>query len=411
MNRSQRIRLYPTPEQESYFRQCVGAARHAYNWGLAVRLRYYRMYGKIVGWVRLLKKWCVLKQPGKAKAWASGVSKIVTEQAIRHMDAAYTAWFKYMRKKSAGVSCPKVGRPKFKRKSKAKRVFKASVECRTVRIARGKIKLPTTGWIRYRSAIRWPSAPIRVATVHEQGGKWYLIATFELPDPKPATHSGPACGIDLGCTTFATIASKGVVVDEVKPPKPYAKAKRKLKRAGRVMSRRKLGGKNREKARKKLSRLHFRVANVRSDFLHKLSRNVVTNYGQTVLEDLNMSALSKGLHRRSVADLGWGEFRRQVEYKAMETGAKVLFADRYFPSTKMCSSCGFVNHTVTLGVQEWSCPSCFSVHNRDHNAALNLEKLAGGTGEVTPTEIGGSSVERKFNGGADQGSRKVSIIG
>ncbi len=407
MFRRQLFRLYPTTSQEEYFLQCVGAARYAYNWGLALNQRYYRRYGRNCHWMRLATKWRQIKRTVNRKAWVQDISKIVTSIPLKDLGDAYKRWFSYLNSKKSGKVARPVRQPAFKTKAKSRRRFTIADEGRLVRIDRGRIKLPSVGWVATRSERRWPSAPHKSAAVIERGGYWFLSVLFELPDPKPEPHTGPSCGIDLGITTFATIASEGRAVDEVKPPKPYAKAKRRLRRLQSRLDRMMSGSKNREKSRVKLGRLHLRVANIRHDFLHKMSRKVVNTYGMVVLEDLNVAALSKSHFRKSVRDLGIAEFRRQVEYKSSETGTRIVIAPRFFPSTKTCSQCGIVNRDVVLGVVAWDCPSCHAHHHRDHNAAINLEKLGRGTPKVTPAETGGSG-ERK-RPGAGRGSRKATL--
>jgi putative transposase len=393
MYRAQRFRLYPTSEQEVYFRQAAGAARHAYNWGLALRQRYYRRFQTGIPLARLKRQWNKHKK-GK-KSWAAGVGKEVTSNALTQMDKAYRNFF-------AGRS----RFPRFKSKRCRSAKFAVADEGRNISFRGKSVRLPIVGLVRFANGLRWPNAKKMFATIRENGGRWFLIVRFELPDPKPETHNGPSCGIDLGSTVFATIASNGLVVDEIKPPKPYVKNKRKLKRLQRMVNRRKDGGKNLMKAKKAVAVLHWRITNVRSDFLHKLSRQVAKTYGRLGMEDLNVKGMQRGLMSKVVGDLGFGEFRRQVTYKAEATGTKVVIADRFYPSSKTCSHCGLVKTKLELSERTWTC-ECGVTHNRDHNAAINLEKLGRGAPKVTPAEIGGSPPSRKTKRGAGRGSRNA----
>lgn len=394
MFRAQRFRLYPNQDQEAYFHQCAGAARHAWNWAIALRQRYYRMFGKTLPYNRLQRQWYKHKK-GK-KSWAADVGKVVTIHSLRHLESAYASFF-----------AKRSGYPKFKSRRRDGIKFTIADEGRDVSFRGSRIKLPVVGEVRYRGKLRWTDAPIKSATVRNVAGRWFLVILSALPDPKPEPHTGQTCGIDLGCTMFATVSSLGRITEEIAPPKPYAKAKRKLKRLQRVVSRRQKGGKNRKKAVRRLARQHGLAANVRSNFLHQFTSRLVKKYGVIVLEDLPVKGMMGGMLARTVADLGFGEFRRQVTYKSEVTGTKVVFADRWYPSSKTCSHCGLVKTKLELSERTWTCGGCGVTHQRDHNAAFNLEKLGRGSPEVTPAETGGSPPSRKTKRGAGQGSRNA----
>lgn len=370
-------------------RQCVGAARFAYNWGVAVGQRYYCWFKKTVSWMRLVKKWYQVKRCVARLSWAQGVSKIVTSTPFAYLGRSYNRFHESLKRRKAGLVTTRVNPPKFKKKSTASRSFCIADEGRLIKFKDKTVGLPGIGWVRYRSTVRWPNAIRKRATIIEKAGKWFLVVQFELPELNPEPHTGPTAGIDLGCTVFATISSEGRVVDEVKPPKPLAKAKRRLKRLQRSLNRKVKGGKNRHKAIKRIGLLFLRIANRRNDFLNKLSRRVVNDFSLVGLENLHVHGLMQTFVRSTATDLGLGEFRRQVEYKAAETGCRIVIASRYFPSTKTCSVCGLIEPSVRLGVKQWTCDACGTQHQRDHNAAINLEQLARGTRDVTkPVETG-----------------------
>lgn len=397
--RSQMYRLYPTAIQEEYFLRSWGASRHAFNWALALRKRYYRRYGKSVSGMTLSKKWSRHKK--NKKKWAAEIGKVITQTAIHSVDVAYKKFFSGQNRF-----------PRFKSKYRSRCSFRVADSADQMRFDGGKVKLPVIGFVRFRGEHRWPKAKLCRASVSSDGGRWFLSVLYELPDPKPEPHQGPTCGVDLGCTTFATVSSNQEITHEVKPPKPYAKTKRRLKRLQRSVSRKQKGSKNRERAKRKLSRLHFRVKSIRQDFLHKLSRKLVQTYSTVVLEDLSVKGMTRGFLRKAISDLGFGEFRRQVEYKAIETGTRVVIAPRFFPSSKACNKCGLIRETLELSERQWTC-ECGVAHNRDHNAARNLEELHQlpvNDGKVTPVETGSSSSPRKRGRGAGRGSRNVSSL-
>lgn len=376
MLRGQRFRLYPTQAQATYFARACGVTRFSYNWGLALRQRYYRLFKKSLSSARLQKHW------NKVKAcrfpWAAEVTKHAHEQAFRALDAAYVAFF-------AGRS----KFPRFKRKGVNDSFCAGRGQRRCFRFDGNLLVLPKVGAIRFRNALRWPTATPKQVRVCRRADQWFATVLFDIPAPPKLPAGRPTCGIDLGCTTFATVSSQGVITDEVKPPKPYAKAKRRLRRLGRAVSRKAKGGANRKKAVVRLARQHMRVANVRRDFLHQLTTRLVRRFGVIVLEDLNVRGMVKNRTLAgTISDLGWSEFRRQVTYKAAAAGTRVVFADRFFPSSKRCSACGYVFKSLVMSCRQWACDACGADHDRDHNAAKNLEQLGRGTPEVTPAETG-----------------------
>ena len=182
---------------------------------------------------------------------------------------------------------------------------------------------------------------------------------------------GPV-GIDLGIITLATLSTR----EEIEGPKAHSKKLKQLRRLNKSLSRKQKGSKNRAKAKTKLARLHFKIANIRKDSLHKLTHKLATNFSFIGIEDLNVSGMVKNrCLARSISDMGWGEFKRQLLYKAEMTGAKVVLADRFFPSTKMCSSCCFIKE-ISLSERTFRCADCGLVIKRDLNSAINLRNYA-----------------------------------
>jgi len=180
-------------------------------------------------------------------------------------------------------------------------------------------------------------------------------------------------GVDLGVTALATLSdgTPGIVA-----PKPLGRSLKKLRRLSRALSRKQRGSHNRAMARTKLARLHARIAQVRSDALHKLT-TYLTRYRTIVIEDLNVAGmLANRRLSRAIADVGFFEFRRQLAYKAAMAGSRVIVADRWFASSKLCSTCGAKNEILTLAERTWICPSCGSCLDRDRNAAVNLARYA-----------------------------------
>lgn len=403
--RSQRILLRPTRKQVEMFSAAAGYSRFAWNWALALCQRHYRVFGKRAGYkrigvYRLCKHWNKVKD--RRFPWARKYSKYIQEESFRKLDLAYAAAFKKFQD----------GQPLHLPRLRSKWVHESFQVIpsghKPIRNIGPRFNLPRIGWVKVQGALRWPSGKQLRGRVKLKAGRWWLILTREIPILPKLPDGRPACGIDLGCKTFATVASGGEIVEELAPPKPYAKAKKKLKRLQRWKDRKVKGSVNRGKAIRRVGRFHERVANIRDNFLHQFTSRLTKKYGVIVLEDLSVKGMMGGMLSKTIGDLGFGEFRRQVEYKAEATGTRVVLANRFYPSSKTCSSCGLVKTKLELHERSWMC-ECGVTHNRDHNAARNLEKLGRNSPESTPVESGGSG--RRKASGAARRSRNATARG
>ena len=238
--------------------------------------------------------------------------------------------------------------------------------------AKGKcVKLPVIGWVAMREEVRF-AGRILSLTISRAGDGWYASFAIEVeyePDPR---SDETVVGVDLGITALATLSDGS----KVPAPKLLRRYLRKLKRLSRSLSRKQRGSRNRAKAKTKLARLHRRIADIRADVLHKLTTNL-TRYRTIVIEDLNVAGMLANRNlARAITDVGFFEFRRQLQYKAAMAGSRVLVADRWFPSSKLCSGCGAKNGALTLSERIWTCASCGASHDRDVNAARNLARYA-----------------------------------
>lgn len=404
MRRSQRILIQPTQDQERLFAGSCGLSRFAWNWALALCQRHYRMFGKKTGHKRpsaytLMRHWNKVKD--RRFPWVREYSKLIPEECFKKLDLAFQDAFARMK---AGQLA---GFPRFRRKGVHESFQVVPSGDRPMARVAKRFRIPRVGLVKCQTILRWPNGKHVYGRVKYKAGRWWLTLTYEFPDPKPGPHTGPSCGIDLGCTTFATVASDGKIVDELAPPKPYAKANRRLKRLQRIASRKMKGGKNRRKAVMRLARQHERVANTRVNFLHQFTSRLVKRYGVIVLENLSVKGMMAGMLAGTIRDMGFGQFRRQMEYKAEVTGSQVVLADRFYPSSKTCSHCGKVKAKLSLSERTWTCEGCGTIHNRDHNAAVNLEKLGQGLPESTPAETGGASKGSNARRGAGRGSRNA----
>ena len=215
-------------------------------------------------------------------------------------------------------------------------------------------------------------AHILSATVCEKAGRWFVSVQVEIDVPEFCSEDRPVAGVDLGIKCMAQV-SDGMYFEN---PRALKSALIKLKRLQRVVSRRQKGSANRKKAVRQLARVHFRVANIRNDALHKATTLLTKTKSAIVLENLNVGGMLKNhLLAQAIADVGMYEFRRQLVYKGAWYGCQVLMADRFYPSTKRCSQCGQVKPVMNLGEREYQCEHCGFVIDRDLNAAINLAQL------------------------------------
>lgn len=349
-----RFRFYPTADQEKFLSQSLGCVRYVYNKGLAARKASWFEHKKTIGFKEtsdLLTKW--KKEPDLA--WLKLPHSVPLQQALRHLDCAYNNF----RNGTARY-------PKFRSKHgyQSMEFTRAGFTIRGGELYLGKIGQPLN--VRWSRAL--PCYPSTVHVAREADGRWYV--SLRMQDEKAALTGGAeSVGVDLGITHFATL-STGEKIEAPKPLKSVLKSLGKLqKRHARAVK----GGKNRAKLRLKVARLHSRVRHIRNDWLHKLSTRLISENQAISVETLN----TKGMMRnkklaRSISDLGWKEFVRQLEYKALCYGRILTKCDPWFASSKICSSCGEKASEMPLKVRAWTCGACGAVHDRDINAAINI---------------------------------------
>ena len=302
--------------------------------------------------------------------WMRDVPYVVLQGAFDNLDTAYKNFFRNVKAKTL-----KAGFPRFKSRKKGITSFSLR-GC--ISVTETHIKLPRIGWLRLAEKGYLPMTGVNIlsVTISESAREWYISLQAEQGTPDPSPSDNPALGIDMGIKTLA-VFSNGMTFDNVRP---LETALRKVKRLGREMSRRTKGGKNWGKSKAKLAKAHAKVKNIRQHLLHEISSYaVVRAKPQTiVLEDLNVKGMMANRSlARAIGDLGMCELRRQIEYKAAWHGVRVLFADRFYPSSKTCSACGHVKANLTLADRTYVCESCGVVLDRDVNAAVNLAALAG----------------------------------
>lgn len=370
--RSHRIQLDPTDKQLTYFAKASGVARLAYNWGLAEWKKQYAIGGKPSE--RSIRRYFNSIKDDKFP-FVREVTKCASEAALKNLGYAFQNFFNSNAKY-----------PSFKKKGR-RDAFE--IDNSHLKLDGYRIQVPKLGWVRMREQLRL-SGKLISATISRTADHWFVSVTVELPDPIPPKHEGPAIGIDFGCINFATL-STGEVIEG---PKPHKQMLSRLRRLNKSLHRKKLGSRNRNRARRKLAKLHAHIANIRCDFLHKFTTGICRNFSVIGIEDLNVFGMTKTTRARSVMDQAPYEMRRQLEYKSPMTGSVVKAADRFYPSSRLCNVCGVKNTGLKLSDREWTCTECGTVHDRDDNASQNLKNMAVGS-TVTACGVGSSGAGPK----------------
>lgn len=374
---SHRIELCPNNVQEGYFRRAAGVARFAWNWGLAEWNRQ-REAGEKASDGLLLKR--LNERKDADFPWMHEVTKCAPQQALKNLGTAFTRFFK-------GLG----GYPKFKKRGEHDS-FRAENGPRTktkpaVKTEGVYVVLSKIGRIRMTEAVRFPGRILEVV-VSREADRWF--ASFLVETEHAPHHGEEVIGVDLGVKD-AVVLSTG---ERFSGPKPLRKRLRKLKRLSRQHSRKVKGSRNRKKSAMRLARLHRRIKNSRKDFLHKVTSHIVSKAKIVVVEDLNVKGMMANRHlSRAVSDVGFYEFRRQLDYKCELNGVALIVANRWFPSTKLCRKCGTLNDLL-LSERTYRC-DCGHVEDRDLNAARNLRTLAGSSPDK-PNACGPESSGRRL---------------
>jgi putative transposase len=313
--------------------------------------------------------------------WMLEVTKNAPQMAIIQLGAAFKNFF-------AG----RAQYPRFKKKSKSRDSFTLTNDQFSIDACR--IRIPNLGLVRMRETLRF-SGKILSATVSRTADQWFASITVDTQDYHhlPPTENQGTVGVDLGVSALATLSTG----EKVAGAKPHKALLSRLRRLSRCLSRKIKSSANRHKAQQKLAKLHARIANIRQDSLHQLTTDLTRRFHTIGIEDLNVSGMVKNRYlSRAISDMGFFEFRRQLEYKAGMRGAVVVVADRFFASSKTCSApgCGHKVDKLPLSIREWTCPVCGAVHDRDINAANNLEKYAVSS-TVSACEGEGAGLGRK----------------
>ena len=362
-----KIALDPTPEQRLFFEQAAGTARFTYNWALAEWQERYASGEKPKG--HLLKKaFNALRRV--QFPWTYDVHRDATAQPFADLQKAFVNFWQ-----------GQADYPTFKKKGKCRDSFYVAND--KFHLDGKSVTLPKVGAVKMREALRF-DGKILSATVSREAERWSISIQVQLPEGycRERTANGHV-GVDLGISHLATL-STGEVVDG---PKPLKRALIQLKRANRTLHRRQQGSANRRKAQQRVSKIHARISHVRNDALHELTSRQCRENQAISIEDLHVKGLIKNKRlSRAISDMGWGECRRQLEYKAPLFGGQLHIIGRFEPSSKMCHRCQTVKQVLSLGERLFVCHACGHIEDRDLNAAKNINQLGQAVPEVTPVE-------------------------
>ena len=347
----------------------AGVARHAWNWGLSLSKKILdnnknTPEEKIKFPTAIdLHKWLVaLVKP--EYPWYYEVSKCAPQYALRYLSKAWDDCFNKKKKP-----------PRFKKKGKSDSFTLDG----SITVENNRIKVPRIGWLKTYEKLPTGIKPKSV-TISKRADKWFISFKLEI-EPQSHAPSNQVIAVDLGLLRFATLSTG----EKVNSPRPYKKLEQKLRRLQWLNRRQVIGSNNWKKTRQKIAKLHYRISCIRSDFLHKFTKHLAKNHSKIVIEDLNISGLIKnGKLSKAIADSGFYEFRRQLSYKTELYGSKLIIADRFFPSSKLCPKCGHKKDKLPLSVRVYQCDNCDWIADRDYSASLNLLGLA--EPDVMPVE-------------------------
>lgn len=364
MRTAYKVRAYPDAEQAALLRRTFGCIRLVWNRTLADRQRRYTTEQRGTSYRETDSALTAWKKTDEL-SFLSEVSSVPLQQALRHQHNAFQTFFakrsRYPRFKSRrGRQSAHFTRSAFRMKPDGLWLAKAS----------GPLRI----------AWSWPHIdlaslnPTMVIVSCEPDGRWFVTFAVDVDEPAPLPPTGHTVGVDLGVKDFAVLSTG----ERIANPRHMARRERGLRRQQRRLARCQRGSNNRSKQVRRIARAHSRVRDARRDFLHQTSTALVRRFDRIAIEDLVVTGLVRnGRLAKTISECGWAEFRRLLAYKAECAGRSLVVVDRWYPSSKTCSACGHLLASLSLGTRHWTCPDCGIRHDRDLNAAQNIDTAGG----------------------------------
>lgn len=359
MRTAYKCRAYPTPEQAAVLSRTFGCVRLVWNKTLAWRhTRWYT--DKLSTNAPAANAYLTELKADPDLAFLREVSSVPLQQVTRIQQKAYANFF-----------AKRARYPRFKSRTgrQSAEYTRSGFRWRDGQLWLAKLDTPL------ELVWSWPDVdpasvdPSTVTVSRDPDGRWYVSLAVDVADPAPLPATGTTVGVDLGITDFA-VTSDG---ERIANPRHMERRARNLARYQRRMARCERGSNNRAKAKAKVARAHRKVRNTRQDFLHRTTTNLARCYDTIVVEDLAVANMVRNRSlAKAISDCGWGEFRRQLAYKADRAGRTVVVIDRWYPSSKTCSACGHLLAELSRSTRHWTCPGCRTLHDRDVNAAKNI---------------------------------------